>query len=155
MTAAERLATLDRLPAAELCARADEALTALLDIMNRETTLLRAGHLKEAGTLTAQKTQLAQDYVSYARTIQREGKRLSIEAPDQFNSLRAHHESLATQMAENLRVLATAKTVTENLLTDVAKAVGKNEKPQTYGANGSIPSSAPKGISGLSVNRAL
>jgi Rod binding domain-containing protein len=38
MTAAARLAALDTLPAAELCARAETALTALVDVMNQETT---------------------------------------------------------------------------------------------------------------------
>lgn len=155
MTAANRLAALDKLPANELCTRADEALVELVDIMNRETTLLRAGHLKEAGELTAQKTQLAQDYVTFARTVQREGKRLSVEAPELLDHLRTHHESLATQMAENLRVLATARTVTETILTDVAKTVGKAQKPRTYGASGAMPSSTPSNLSGFSVNRAL
>ncbi len=154
-TAADRMASLDTLPATELCARADTLLATLVDVMNRETTLLRAGHYNDAQTLSAEKGQLAQDYVTIARTVQRQSERLSAEAPREFAVLRAHHESFATQMAENLRVLATAKTVTEDILTDVARRVGAAGQTKTYSADGSAPDSTAGQISGLSVNRAL
>ncbi len=154
-TAADRLAQLDQLPADELCARANATLTALVDVMNQETVLLRTGHTREASELSADKGQLAQDYVVLARAVQRQSPRLNNEAPELLTQLRAHHESFATQMAENLRVLATAKSLTETLLTDVAKTVGQTDKPRTYGANGALPTSQPMAASGLSVNRAL
>lgn len=155
-TAADRMATIDNLPATELCERADTLLSTLVDVMNRETTLLRAGHYNDAQTLSAEKAQLAQDYVAIARAVQRQGERLNTEAPEQFALLRAHHESFATQMAENLRVLATAKSVTEDILTDVARRVGNTSgQTRTYGADGSAPDSTAGQVSGLSVNRAL
>jgi len=155
MTAADRIAQYDNLDATELCARADSALTQLVNIMNEETTLLRAGRLKEAGALTPEKTQFAQDYVTFARTIQREAERLRVQSPEQLNKLQQRHESLATQMAENLRVLATAKTVAEDLLTDVAKTVGGNTKPSTYGTSGQLSNTTPTVARGLSIDRAL
>lgn len=155
MTAAARLAALDALPAAELCTHAEQALTALVDVMNQETTLLRAGHLRQAGQLTPDKTRLAQDYVTFARAIQRQSARLSAEAPAALDRLRAGHESLATQMAENLRVLATAKTVTEDVLTDVARMVGQQNRAKTYGTAGTITSDANASAKGIAINRAL
>ena len=57
-------------------------------------------------------------------------------------------------MAENLRVLATARTVTEDILTDVAKQVARAASPKTYGAAGTI--NQPKaGRGGIAINRAL
>lgn len=155
MTAAARLAALDALPAAELCTHAEQALTALVDIMNQETTLLRAGHMRQAGQLTPDKTRLAQDYVTFARAIQRQSARLTAEAPAALERLRAGHESLATQMAENLRVLATAKTVTEDVLTDVARMVGQQNRAKTYGTAGTITSDANSSAKGIAINRAL
>ena len=67
MTAADRLAALENLDAQTLCTRAETALAALVEVMNRETTYLRAGHMREATALTGEKTQLAQDYVAIAR----------------------------------------------------------------------------------------
>lgn len=155
MTAAARLAALDTLPAEDLCGRAEAALATLVDVMNRETMLLRAGHLRQAGELTPEKTRLAQDYVTFARSIQRQTQRLASEAPASLARLRAGHEALATQMAENLRVLATAKTVTEDVLTDVARVVGQQSRPKTYGAAGTVTADPASSARGLAVNRAL
>ena len=155
MTAAARLAARDSLSAQELCQSAETALTALVDVMNQETTLLRAGHLRQAGTLTADKTRLAQDYVGFARSIQREGDRLTLEAPDALERLRLGHEQLATQMAENLRVLATARTVTEDLLSDVATIVGQQDRTQTYDRAGTMTVDPAHAARGIAVNRAM
>lgn len=155
MTAAARLAALDSLPADDLCRMAEVALSALVDVMNQETTLLRAGHMRQAGALTPEKTRLAQDYVSFARAVQRQGARLRAQAPEAVERLRLGHESLATQMAENLRVLATARTVTEDLLTDVAKIVGQQNQARTYGRGGAIKADPAASARGIAINRAL
>src|SRR5690348_11057999 len=119
MSAAERLAALDDLPASELIGITEQTLAALVEIINAETTLLRSGHHRDAANLTADKTRLAQDYVGYSRAVQRQLERLKSEAPTEIARLRTGHESLATQLAENLKVIATARAVTEDLLTDV------------------------------------
>lgn len=155
MTAADRLAALETLDAITLCDKAEAALSALVEVMNRETTYLRAGHMREAGELTAEKTQLAQDYVTIARAVQRAAPRLKAEVPARVDALRRGHEALATQMAENLRVLATAKSITETLLADVAKQAGNTQTPKTYSARGQAPQQGAEGIKGISVNRAL
>lgn len=155
MTAAARLAALDSLPAKELCEMAEATLAALVDVMNQETTLLRAGHLRQASTLTPEKARLAQDYVGFARSVQRQGARLAQQAPQAVARLRLGHESLATQMAENLRVLATARNVTEDLLTDVARIVGQQNRAQAYGRSGTVASDPGNSARGIAVNRAL
>lgn len=155
MTAATRLAELEALDSETLCARAETALAALVEIMNRETTYLRAGHVRQAGELTAEKTQLAQDYVSLARAIQRVTPRVKAEIPERADALRRGHEALATQMAENLRVLATARSVTEDLLGDVARQVSGREQPKVYGAKGQAPDTSRQSMKGISINRAL
>ncbi len=155
MTAAARLAALDTLPAIELCELAETALDALVDVMNQETTLLRAGHMRLASTLTPDKTRLAQDYVGLARSVQRRGDHLKSEAPEAIARLRNGHERLATQMAENLRVLATARTVTEDLLTDVAVVVGQQNRAKTYSRAGTMATNADNSARGIAINRAL
>src|SRR5690606_2034296 len=125
MTAAQRIAALDDLPARDLIAFTEGTLRALVEIMNKETTLLRAGRHRDASQLSAEKTRLAQDYVTYSRAVQRQIDRLKAEAPDDVGMLRMGHERLATQMAENLKVVATARDVTEDILTDVAQQVAR------------------------------
>ena len=155
MSAAKRIAERDSIPAAELCEMAAGALSEFVDVLNRETMLLSAGHLREAGELAAQKTLAAQDYVVLARAVQRAAPRLKREAPGQLAQLQAHHETLATQMAANLRVLATARAVTEDLLNDVARSVGIAESPKTYSSGGRVEDPAARTTNGLAVNRAL
>src|SRR5579871_3502287 len=99
MSAAQRIAALDELPARDLIAFTEGTLRALVDVMNNETTLLRAGRYREATELTAEKTRLAQDYVTYSRAVQRQIERLKLEAPDDVGMLKLGHDRLATQMA--------------------------------------------------------
>jgi hypothetical protein len=155
MSAAERLAALDELAAAELCRRTTSLLGSLVKIMNAETTLLRAHRYTQAAALTAEKTQLAQDYVGLARAVQRRLPQLQAEVPDEIDRLHRGHDSLATQMAENLRVIATARDVTETLLSDVATGVGTKACPKTYGANGLLSQPPDTAARGLAINRAL
>ena len=154
-SAAQRPAVIDDMPAVELCRRALDTLETLVSVMNEETTLMRAGRLKDAGEVSSRKTVLAQDYVTLVRSIQRQTARLLKEAPEDVRRLRAAHERLATQMAENLKVLATARNVTEVILTDVARAVGEKDRAKTYGADGSVPQQQPASGRGIAVNRAL
>lgn len=153
--AADRIASLDSLPALDLCHQAETALQALVTMMNEETTLLRAGRFREAGGLTAQKTVLAQDYVVFARAVQRQTERLTAEAPDALDRLHKNHDSLATQMAENLKVIATAKHLAEDLLTDVAETVGHKDRTRTYNRNGEVKQPKAASARGIAVNRAL
>jgi hypothetical protein len=154
-TAAERIASIDNLPAPELCLVTLDTLEQLVGILNQETTLLRAGKARDAATLTPQKTELAQSYMGYARAVQRQQQRLSVAAPRELALLKGAHERLATQMADNLRVIATARKVTEDLLTDVAVAVAATERPRTYGPAGTMPPVPTAPAKGLSINRSL
>ena len=155
MTAAERLSMVDDLPAVQLCQRTADTLDALVEVMNQETNLLRAGRYRESTVHAAEKTRLAQDYVGLVRAVQRQSSRLLREAPEAAQSLRSGHEKLVTQMAENLRVIATAKSVTEDLLSDVALAVGNQGRTKTYGAAGQMQPQSGTPARGIAVNRAL
>jgi len=153
--AAERLKAIDTLPANDLCSIALSTLDRLVGILNQETVLLRSGRLREASEISAEKTRLAQDYMGFARSVQRELPRLRIEAPAMVEAMKVRHEQFATQMAENLRVIATARAVTEDLLTDVTKAMSATQRPKTYGASGTLSGQPPVPATGVSINRAL
>lgn len=154
MSAAQRIAAMDELPARDLIAITDGTLRSLIDVMNQETTLMRAGRHRDASGLTAEKTRLAQEYVGLSRSVQRQLDRLRVEDPAGVSALKTGHEQLATQMAENLKVIATARAVTEDLLTDVARQVGRGSAPTTYGVTGTVGGSATV-TGGIAVNRSL
>ncbi|HVW92594.1 MAG TPA: hypothetical protein VHB74_08295 [Devosia sp.] len=155
-TAAERLAALDDLDPAELVGRTGDVLARLVEIMDAETTLLHAHRYTQAGQLSAEKTQLAQDYVGLARAVQRRLPQLEADVPEQIARLKRGHDSLVTQMAENLRVIATSRDVAETLLADVATSAAGQERAKTYDQAGMVldPSELTS-ARGIAVNRAL
>ena len=154
-SANDRLNAQRQMDAATLCRSTRAALESLANIMNQETVLLRTGHYEKAADLSTQKAQIAQEYVSLARVVQHQSARLFDESPADLRILQAEHEKLATQMAENLRVLATARTVSQSVLNDVASAVGQTQSPQTYAASGQMSSRSQTKASGLSLNKSL
>ncbi len=144
-----------QMDARALCISTETALSNLVDVMNKETVLLRASLYEQAAQIGVKKAEIAQHYVTLARLVENEHERLTLEAPAELKSLVAGHEKLTTQMAENLRVLATARDVTQTLLSDVAASVGAAKQPNTYGASGQLSSPAGRQANGIAINRAL
>jgi len=156
---AQALANSKKLPMPEspeqVCADADVSLRALVDVMNNETTLLRAGKLLAASELAAEKAELAQKYVGLARAIQSNVTEIKEKAPHLLQKLQQGQTSLATQMAENLRVLATAKSLTEDIVSSVASQLGQSNQTAAYGNTGSGTASQSPSIKGVSINTSL
>lgn len=136
----------------DVCADAHDTLTKLVDIMNNETTLLQAGRLIEASECAGPKAELAQKYVGLARAIQHNTDILKETAPHLLMDLQKHQTALTTQMAENMRVLATAKSLSEEIVGDVAAQLGQIQKPKTYGDNGAHRQMT-QSFHGVSINK--
>jgi len=155
MSANKHLNSQAPIEARTLCISTEAALSNLVDVMNQETVLLRAARYEQAAQISAKKAEIAQHYVGLARLVQKDNERLLKEAPVEMKILLAGHEKLATQIAENLRVLATARDVTQTLLRDVATSVGRTSQPNTYGASGKMSSPSGRQANGIAINRAL
>jgi len=155
MSASETRSKRHQIDANTLCISTKQVLDNLVDIMNQETVLLRAGRYEQAAEISAKKAEIAQKYVGLARMVQNEHERLTLQAPDELKKLLAGHEKLTTQMAENLRVLATARDVTQTLLSDVATSVGRAGQPNTYGASAQMNTTDSQLSNGIAINRAL
>ncbi|MGJ8527635.1 hypothetical protein [Maritalea sp.] len=139
----------------KICADAEITLRALVDIMNNETTLLRKGSLMEAGELAADKAELAQKYVGLARTIQSNVTELKAKVPHLLKPLQNGQAALATQMAENMRVLAVAKSLSEDIVSSVASQLGQTTQTSAYGQIGQDRTSSEPSMKGVSVNTTL
>ncbi|NOZ32749.1 MAG: hypothetical protein GXP01_06680 [Alphaproteobacteria bacterium] len=138
-----------------ICDRARTTLNELVEITSRETVLLRSGQLLEAGELSAGKTRLAQEFVHLARTVQHNAGAIKAAAPEALARLKAGHAALATQMAENLKVLGSAKTLAQNLLADVARRTGKSTATTAYGRTGTPPPPPGLAAKGISIDQSL
>jgi hypothetical protein len=141
--------------ARQLAGELVEAMSALLGIIERETELVRAGKLKEAMALGAQKSELSRRYVGAVGRVKANQKILSQCAPDLLPSLHRHHDTFRAMLQVNLTVLATAHAVSENIVRGVNAEMQRKNIPNTYTAAGRRAAPGPRHITPISVSRSL
>jgi hypothetical protein len=111
-------------------------MDALMELVEKETALVRKGRLSEAVKLEKTKSELAGRYLLGMRRLQAAAARFRSELPRTFDALRARHRELQERLQINLTVLATAHAVSEGIMRGVAEVVARKAAPQTYGASG-------------------
>jgi hypothetical protein len=132
-----------------------EVMSALLSLIESETELVRAGKLREAMTLGAQKTELSRRYVGAVGRMKASQKYLSRTSPDLLTTLHRHHDVFRAMLQVNLTVLATAHAVSENIVRGVNTEMQRRNIPNTYTAAGRRAVPGPRNITPLSVSRSL
>ena len=131
------------------------AMDALVATVEQETTLVRAGKLKDAVALEATKSELARLYVTDTAQVKANLPVLSKQVPDLLAALRKHHDTFNALLQINLTVLATAHAVSEGLIRGAHSEVARKNAPQTYGNSGR-PAAPPKSAATpVSVSRTL
>jgi hypothetical protein len=141
--------------ARKLAAELMEAMSALLGVIDRETELVRAGKLKEAMALGAEKQDASRRYVSVVGQVKSNQKLLAQAAPDLLPSLHRHHDTFRAMLQVNLTVLATAHAVSENIVRGVNAEMQRRNIPNTYTAAGRHAAPGPRHITPISVSRSL
>jgi hypothetical protein len=132
-----------------------EAMSALLGVIERETELVRAGKLREAMALGAEKSELSRRYVGAVGLVKANQKLLAQAAPDLLPSLHRHHDTFRALLQVNLTVLATAHAVSENIVRGVNAEMQRRNVPNTYTAAGRRAAPGPRHITPISVSRSL
>jgi len=132
-----------------------EAMNALLSVIESETELVRAGKLREAMTLGANKTELSRRYVGAVGRMKASQKYLSRATPELLTTLHRHHDVFRAMLQVNLTVLATAHAVSENIVRGVNAEMQRRNIPNTYTAAGRRAAPGPRHITPLSVSRSL
>lgn len=135
-----------------LVTSAVEALDALEPLIDEETRLFRAGKAREALSLALQKNEAAQIYTRCLEALKNNAIAIGRFQPDELDLLRSRHEAFSSKMALNMAVVATARTVSEGLLRDLADSIGQNASPKTYARGGVTrkPGTAPLSLSKVS-----
>ena len=132
-----------------------DVMSALLGIIERETELVRAGKVREAMMLEAQKSELSRRYgvaVAYLKASQ---KYLKQSAPELLTALHRHHETFRAMLQVNLTVLATAHAVSEGIVRGVNTEIQRRNIPNTYTAAGQRAQPGRANITPLAVSRSL
>ncbi len=130
-------------------------MDSLLEIVERETELVRAGHLGEAGKLETAKADLARQYLADVMRVKANQDYLAQAAPDTLAALSKRHDTFRALLQINLTVLATAHAVSEGILRGVSDALARQAAPQTYGASGRPSAPGPSALQPLTVSRVL
>jgi flagellar biosynthesis/type III secretory pathway chaperone len=141
--------------AARLLGHIAEVMASLLEILEEETQLVRAGRISEVSRIEPRKSELARLYVAAAGVVKANGLYLAHELPQQFDELRRRHEHFQALLQINLAVLATAHAVSEGIIRGAAGEMARKAAPQTYGMSGRASSPTASACPPVAVSRRL
>jgi hypothetical protein len=141
--------------AQELIGHYNEVMDTLLQVIEQETELVRAGRLRDAAQLESHKSELARLYVADTTRLQASKPYLAATQPDLLASLRQRYDAFRALLQVNLTVLATAHAVSEGIMRGVANEITRKSVPQTYGASGRQVLPGARHAQPLSVSRSL
>ena len=132
-----------------------DAMNALLGVIERETELVRAGKVREAIALEAQKAELSRRYLGAVAQLKASQQYLTQKAPELLTTLHRHHDTFRAMLQVNLTVLATAHAVSEGIVRGVNTEIQRRNIPSTYTAAGQRATPGPRNITPLAVSRSL
>lgn len=138
--------------AGQMVDRIVETVERLNSIMQRETDLIRAAKLKEAGQLVEDKATLAGLYQRELEAVRAAASVIGRLVPDRAELLRNRLAGLQETLSVNLAVVGTARAVAEDMMRTVADEVSKREMPTVYGMHGQVAQTS-KGPASLSLSR--
>lgn len=136
------------------CLAFSETMERLLELIETETGLVRAGKLKDAGALQPEKAQLIHAYTRGMLCAKQHAIALGNMAPAAAQNLRRKHSEFQPVLRINLAVLSAAREVTNTVVSTVAKAMGGQQSTTTYGPNGQAPT-VGKPANGIAYNQHL
>jgi hypothetical protein len=141
---------------------AEKAISGLESIMDRleealmeETARVRAGKLRDAGSLSEIKIEFARLYAVESARIRAAKETIERWIPDAFDRIRKRHKTFQDLLQTNLTVLATAHAVSEGIIRGVSGELARKQAPSTYGANGRAQTPGTKATQPLALSRSL
>jgi flagellar biosynthesis/type III secretory pathway chaperone len=141
--------------AARLLGHLAEVMASLLEILEEETQLVRAGRISEVTRIEPKKSELARLYIADAGLVKANALYLARELPREFDELRRRHERFHALLQINLAVLATAHAVSEGIIRGAAGELARKAAPQTYGLTGRATAPAAGACPPVAVSRRL
>jgi len=143
----------DPTEAREVVGHLSDVMDALLEVLEEETKLLRAGRLREAVKLEPTKSQLAQLYVADSARLKLSIPYFMQNLPSALTALKQRHHSFQAMLQMNLTVLATVHAVSEGIMRKLSEEVNRKSAPQTYGASGRATNPKPQLAQPLTISR--
>lgn len=128
-------------------------MDALVATVERETALVRAGHLNQASELEKEKSELASRYLADSAWLKANAAAIAQDFPKAAETLRQRHELFRALLQINLAVLATAHAVSEGIIRGAAGELARKNAPQTYGVSGRQVGASPRSAPPVAVSR--
>jgi hypothetical protein len=132
-----------------------KAMNELLELIERETLLIRAGKITEALRMEMQKTELSKRYLASVSLFKGSHSYMKRATPDLLTALVRHHETFRAMLQVNLTVLATAHAISEAIIRGVNTELQRKRAPSTYTASGSRTAPNPRNAAPFAVSRTL
>ena len=139
----------------ELVSHFSEVMDTLLGCIETETSLVKAGKLREVAKLEPRKADLARLYVAATQRLTASKTYLAQTLPDLLKALRERHDNFRALLQINMTVLATAHAVSESIMRGVSDDIARLDAPQVYGASGRASAPTPRRATPLTVSRVL
>lgn len=130
-------------------------MDAMLEVIENETSLVRAGKLSAAARLVPSKEELSQLYLTDTQRLKASQPFLARSLPDVFAALRKRHDLFQAVLQMNLNVLATAHAVSEGIMRGVSDSLAKKSMPASYGATGRTSAPQTRHAQPLTLSRVL
>lgn len=131
------------------------ALDRLQPVIMEETAHLKAGQVQSALALESRKVEASRDYGLALQALKTNAIALGRFAPDGVALLRQRHDAFSDVLALNMAVLATARSVSEGLMRELAADVGRGRSPAGYDASGAASSAYARTAVPLAVSRTM
>lgn len=143
----------DRASAAAFAEQVHGLLVALTQNLRRETEALRRGAYVDGLGDAETRAELVHAYRQAFETLRANAQSLSRFIPVKLDELRRLHAEFQKELQRNLAALATARSISEQLLGRLAEQAAAASRPRTYGADAMM--SRRSGPATLSVDRSL
>lgn len=130
-------------------------MSTLLDVVERETELVRSGNIREAMALESEKSEASRQYAQTIAKLTSSKDYLVQSTPEILTALHRHHDTFRAMLQVNLTVLATAHAVSEGIVRGVNGELQRRNLPNGYTAAGQRAAPGPRHVTPLSVSRSL
>jgi hypothetical protein len=108
-------------------------LTALAHVVGEETAMMREGRIAEALGREARKSELAGHYMRALQDVKANAIALARFTPDGLQRLKGAHAEFLGLVETNQAVLATARSISEGLMRDLACGSTQPMQAASYG----------------------
>ncbi|MGL4494477.1 MAG: hypothetical protein ACRCUX_01590 [Beijerinckiaceae bacterium] len=119
------------------------AIKDMQHVIERETGLMKAGQVRQALALHEEKSEKSGHYLRCMQTLKSNAIAIARLAPGEVETLRKMHAVFNDLLAFNQQVIATIKSVSENLVRTVQEETTATRALATYGPGANVARHTP------------